>query len=247
MASHRPRLGRLKHLVARLGALLLLATAILVSPSQPAATQSQPDPILFVHGWDSSSSAWNNMIGRFEAAGYPSSSLMAITYNSNQTNVAIASEVGDAADTLRSQTGASQIDIITHSMGGLSSRYYLKFMGGTADVDDWVSLGGPNNGTATAYACWLFSTSCRDMTPGSGILNNLNSGDPTPGPTSYATWWSDCDNVIIPNTSTILSGATNTQTACLGHSDLRTDQTVFNQVLAFVSSDASVTAADALQ
>lgn len=235
MAADRSPLDRFRHLAARLGALLLLASAIVVGSSQPATTQSQSDPILFVHGWDSSGSAWNTMIGRFEAAGYPSSSLMVISYNSNQTNVAIAAEVRDAADALRSQTGASQIDIVSHSMGGLSSRYYLKFMGGTPGVDDWVSLGGPNNGTSTAYACWLFSTSCRDMTPGSGILNELNSGDPTPGPTSYATWWSPCDIVIIPNTSTVLSGATNTETACLDHSALRTDQTVFNQVLAFVS------------
>lgn len=235
MASHRSRLGWLRHLVTRLGALVLLASALAVAPSQPASTQSQPDPILFVHGWDSSASAWNTMIGRFQAAGYPSSRLMAISYNSNQTNVAIAGQVRDAANTLRSRTGAAKIDIITHSMGGLSSRYYLRSLGGTANVDDWVSLGGPNNGTITAYGCWLFSTSCRDMTPGSGILNSLNSGDPTPGSVKYGTWWSGCDIVIVPNDSTVLSGATNTQTACLDHSSLRTDQTVFNQVRAFVA------------
>lgn len=174
------------------------------------------------------------MIGRFEGAGHPSSRLMAISYNSNQSNAAIATEVRDAADQLRAQTGASEIDIITHSMGGLSSRYYLKFLSGTAHVDDWVSLAGPNHGTSTAYACWLFSRSCRDMTPGSGILNDLNSGNPIPGPTSYGTWWSSCDNVINPPTSTPLPGAANTQTACLGHSAFLSNQTVFNQVRSFV-------------
>jgi triacylglycerol lipase len=232
MERHRHPMARLRR--AFLAALLVVAPVTFVA-GPPAEAQSQPDPILFVHGWNSSGSTWNTMVSRFQAAGYPSSHLRTISYNSNQTNVQIANQVRAAADQLRADTGASRIDIITHSMGGLSSRYYLKFLGGTAHVDDWVSLGGPNHGTSTAYACWLFSTSCRDMTPGSGILNNLNSGNPVPGPTNYATWWSPCDAVILPNSSTSIPGATNTQTACVGHTNLQNDQTLFNQVLAFVN------------
>lgn len=235
MHPERARFNRLRRRLALFGAVLLAISATLVSTAQPAAPQSQPDPILFVHGWNSSGSTWNTMVGRFQSAGYASSHLRTISYNSNQSNVQIASQVQAAADQLLAQTGASKVDIITHSMGGLSSRYYVKFLGGTAHVDDWVSLAGPNHGTSTAYACWLFSRSCRDMTPGSGVLNDLNSGDPTPGSTSYATWWSSCDNVINPSTSTPLPGASNTQTACLGHSDFTSNQTVFNQVRAFVN------------
>nr|MBA3524532.1 hypothetical protein [Geodermatophilaceae bacterium] len=40
--------------------------------------------------------------------------------------------------------------VISHSMGGLSSRYYLRNLTGTAEVDGCVSLGGPNHGTKTA-------------------------------------------------------------------------------------------------
>ncbi|MCZ7414840.1 MULTISPECIES: esterase/lipase family protein [unclassified Streptomyces] len=46
-------------------------------------------------------------------------------------------------------------------MGGLSSRYYLKNLGGTSKVDSWASLGGPNHGTDMAEAC--FNTSCLEM------------------------------------------------------------------------------------
>jgi triacylglycerol esterase/lipase EstA (alpha/beta hydrolase family) len=175
------------------------------------------------------------MIDRFVAAGYPRSRMLAITYNSNQSNATIANQVRDAVNTLRSQTGAAKVDIISHSMGGLSSRYYLKNLGGSSVVDDWVSLGGPNHGTNFAYACYLFSAGCRDMIGGSGFLNALNSGDETPGATNYGTFWSSCDEIINPDSSVLLSGATNTGVGCLGHSELTSNAGVFNQVRAFVA------------
>jgi triacylglycerol esterase/lipase EstA (alpha/beta hydrolase family) len=200
-----------------------------------ASAQAAQDPILFVHGWNSSASAWNTMIDRFVAAGVPRNRMLAITYNSNQSNATIANQVRDAAASLRASTGAARVDIVTHSMGGLSSRYYLKNLGGTAFVDDWVSLGGPNHGTNWAYACYLFSAGCRDMISGSSFLNNLNATDETPGSVNYGTFWSSCDEVINPDSSVLLSGATNTGVGCLGHSELRTDAGVFNQVRNFIA------------
>jgi triacylglycerol lipase len=194
------------------GLTLALLSVVAPSAQSPASGQVAANPILFVHGWNSSATTWNTMINRFVAAGYPRSRLLAITYNSNQSNATIANQVRDAATSLRSSTGAAKIDIVTHSMGGLSSRYYLKNLGGSSLVDDWVSLGGPNHGTNFAYACWLFSAGCRDMIGGSGFLNALN-----------------------PDSSVLLSGATNTGVGCLGHSELHSNAGVFNQVRAFVA------------
>jgi triacylglycerol lipase len=219
-------------------AALLVTVAALVGAgpdAAPAGAQAAQDPILFVHGWDSSASAWNTMIDRFVAAGVPRNRMLAITYNSNQSNATIANQVRDAANSLRSSTGAARVDIVTHSMGGLSSRYYLKNLGGTANVDEWVSLGGPNHGTNTAYLCYPFSAGCRDMVPGSGFLNSLNSGDETPGAVRYGTFWSSCDEVINPDDSVPLSGATNTGVGCVGHSALRTDAGVFDRVRTFIA------------
>jgi hypothetical protein len=52
--------------------------------------------------------------------------------------------------------------------------------------------------------------SCREMLPGSSFLRALNSGDETP--VRYGTLWSPCDEIINPDTSVILSGATNART-----------------------------------
>jgi triacylglycerol lipase len=216
-------------------AAVLAALSLALVAARPAAAQAPGDPIVFVHGWNSSGSTWNGMIDRFVAAGVPRNRMVAISYNSNQSNATIAQQVRTAVDQLKASTGAAEVDVISHSMGGLSSRYYLKNLGGTASVDDWVSLGGPNHGTNWAYACYPFSAGCRDMVPGSGFLNALNSGDETPGATNYGAFWSNCDEVINPDTSTQLAGATNVGVGCLSHSALRTDANVFTQVRNFVA------------
>ncbi len=72
------------------------------------------------------------------------------------------------------------------------------------------------------------------MRIGSSFLAALNAGDETPGAVSYGTWWSPCDEIINPDSSVALSGAANTQTACLGHSDLYADAAVYGQVREFV-------------
>lgn len=199
----------------------------------PASSLAQ-DPILFVHGWSESASLWNTMIGRFEKDGYPKSYLSAYSYNTSQSNkVDAEKEVKTRVESLLKTTGATKVDIIAHSMGSLNTRWYIKFLGGESKVDDWVSLGGPNHGTETANAC-SFQVSCQEMQVGSKFLSELNAGDETPGTVNYGTWWSPCDEIINPDESVILSGATNTKTACMSHTALTTDETVYKEVREFV-------------
>lgn len=211
---------------------VVLSLALLGAGSRPSTTEAAThDPILFVHGYTSNASAWNTMISRFQADGY--TQLYAYTFSSTKSNASIAADVATRVNEIKAATGASKVDIIAHSMGSLSSRYYIKNLGGAANVDDWVSLGGPNHGTTWAYGCFFFSP-CNQMIPGSSFLNQLNSGDETPGAVNYGTWWSPCDELINPDTSVILSGATNTQTACESHSAHLTDATEYAQIRNFV-------------
>jgi len=77
------------------------------------------------------------------------------------------------------------------------------------------------------------------MRPKSSFLTALNRKDETPGAPRYATYWSPCDEVINPQTSTPLKGATNSQTACLRHSDLHQNATVYAQVRDWVGWQGS--------
>ncbi|MCZ2527096.1 esterase/lipase family protein [Streptomyces sp. HB2AG] len=216
-------------LVAAVAGLLLpLQAPSSAGAASASAFGPSSHPVMFVHGYSGSGSNWNTMADRFRNDGWPSSHLKQWSYDSSQSNAVTAQQLATQIDQLLAATGASQVDVVTHSMGGLSSRYYAKNLGGASRIDTWVSLGGPNHGTDWANAC--ADTSCREMRVGSDFLTALNSGDETPGSPRYATWWSPCDTIINPDSSVSLSGAANTRTACLSHSGLLTDATVYTQV-----------------
>lgn len=212
---------------AAAGALLAVQVSLPAQAATGSTFNSTSNPVLFVHGYTGDASNWNTMADRFRADGWPSTYLDQWSYDWHQSNVTTAQQLSAEVDRLLTATGANKVDIVSHSMGGLSSRYYLKNLDGTARVDAWVSLGGPNHGTDSANSC--LDTSCTEMRIGSDFLAALNSGDETPGSARYATWWSPCDTVINPDSSVALSGATNTRTACLSHTGLMTDATVYAQ------------------
>lgn len=213
--------------VAAASALLAVQAPLPAQASSASGFGPSSNPILFVHGYNGSAGNWNTMADRFRNDGWPSSHLDQWSYDSRQSNTTTAQRLAAEIDDLLAATGATQVDIVSHSMGGLSSRHYLKNLGGTAKVDAWVSLGGPNHGTDSANNC--FDASCTEMRIGSDFLTALNSGDETPGSPRYATWWSPCDAVINPDSSVSVSGAVNTRTACLGHTALLSDAVVYAQ------------------
>lgn len=224
---------RLRHVLLALGALV---AAALVVPLSPASAQAnEADPVVFVHGFGGKGDQFSSMMNNFKENGYSEDRLHAFSYDSLRSNTTIAGQLSDFVDGVLDETGASKVDIVTHSMGGLSSRHYIKELGGTDRVDDWVSIGGPNNGTSIAGFCDIVVTSCQEMRAGSDFLENLNSGDPTPGDVTYTTFRSPCDLIINPVDSTIIDGADNRETACLGHIGMISDGGVIEDVRATIS------------
>ncbi|MET8977265.1 alpha/beta fold hydrolase [Streptomyces sp. NPDC004539] len=222
---------RIAAAVSAVFASLLLSLSL----SVPAAHAATHNPVIFVHGLSSDSSSWDDWIADFKADGYTASELDAWSYSWSQSNVTTAQQLATEVRNVLARTGASKVDIVAHSMGVLSARYYLKNLGGTAYVDDFVSTAGVNHGTTTAGWCaWLY-TSCAEMNTGSSFLTSLNSGDETPGSVSYASYWSNCDDALTPDTTAILSGATNVEVGCISHTDMNNDYGVYQQVRNFIA------------
>jgi triacylglycerol lipase len=223
-------------LIAALATLAACSPDSISGPETRNARVVEPEPrspILFVHGWNSNGAIWTTMIDRFLADGYTGPELYSWSYDTSRSNALTAQDLSAKVSEILSTTGAAKVDIITHSMGALSARYYIKNLGGETRVDEFVSLGGPNHGTNTALFCG--QVSCVEMRPNSSFLNALNKKDETPGRViRYATWRSPCDQVINPQSSTSLSGATNTQTACIDHSALHQDAAVYSMVRGWV-------------
>ncbi len=97
----------------------------------------------------------------------------------------IAADAELIADSIRSYAaGADSVGVIAHSAGGLSSRYYAKFLGGSEVVDSFVAIGAPQYGSpggcvqgpADGYDTCMFSE----------VLTKLNVGEDTPGSAYYS-------------------------------------------------------------
>jgi triacylglycerol lipase len=116
-------------------------------------------------------------------------------------------------------TGAARVSLVGHSQGGMMPRYYLKFLGGTAEVDDLVGLSPSNHGTSTPGALLaeglLACVSCGQQRAGSAFLANLNAGDETPGDVSYTVVQTRYDEVVVPYTSAFLAAGPNTTNVLL--------------------------------
>ncbi|MFB7999306.1 esterase/lipase family protein [Streptomyces sp. NPDC056002] len=192
------------------------ALVALVLPAAPAQAAGH-DPVLFVHGiYMDGPTTWTDMVADFERDGWAPDSLQLMNYNTWQHLEESAAEVADEVNVLRAKTGAAKVDIVAHSMGAPVVRWYLKYLGGTQYVDDFVSVAGANHGGIGLAVCGI-QPACQDLAWYSPFMQTLNAGDETPGPTTYTSIWSSCDELINPDSSAWLDGATNIWAGCIGH------------------------------
>lgn len=208
---------------------------VLVSPAGAAkrvTAASEKDPVVFVHGFTGSSSSYDDMKQWLVSQGWPSNYLFAIQYSDTTgSNVKNANELQSFIKNVLRQTKASKVDIVAHSMGGLSTRYYVKYLDGAQKVDDVITLGSPHHGTNSSYF-GLWTEGAREMVPGSAFLNDLNSVDETPNGSDstsviqYTSIFSSADTVINPYTSSIIDGADNVEISGVSHSGLLTESSV---------------------
>ena len=119
-------------------------------PPKPPKPTPTHNPILFIHGYNGNSATWNTMVSRFKADGWTDAELVNWSYNYRQSNATTAAQIQLKVDSILNVTGATKVDIITHSMGPLSARYYVRNLDGDGKVDALVSLGGANHGTTIA-------------------------------------------------------------------------------------------------
>ncbi|MER7513983.1 alpha/beta fold hydrolase [Streptomyces lavendulae] len=148
-------------LTTRQAILALPALCLALLAPLPAHAQDAPAaprvPVVFVHGYNADPGVWGALREDLRADGYADSELFSWGYDTHQSvNEVLSGRLAAYVDQVRRQTGAARVDIVGHSFGSLVSRWYVKFGGGAAAVDHWVSLAGPNHGTSTAWACALW-------------------------------------------------------------------------------------------
>ena len=213
-----------------------LATfAVLAALALPATAHAANEPVVLVHGTFGDSTNWGYIEPQLRAKGYETFKL---DYGQRGTGdiAASAQQLATFVDGVLAATGASRVDIVGHSQGGMMPRYFIKYLGGADKVDDLIGLSPSNHGTAlkSTEPC----TACVQQSAGSPFLTDLNAGDETPGPVDYTVIQTRYDEVVIPYTSAFLDGAKNVllQDACPAnlaeHVTIVANQAATNQVLA---------------
>jgi len=194
-----------------------------------------PDPVVLVHGTFATTS-WELVGPALAQRGY---CVFTFAYGDEGTG-----EIADSAyqlasfvDRVLDRTGARRVSIVGHSEGGLMPRYYIRYLGGAAKVEDLVALAPSNHGTENPLALLgaaLGCTACGEqLSFGSPFLDRLNAGDESPGEVDYTVIQTTGDEVVVPYASAFLAGprarVTNVllQRRCAAdasdHSDLPTD------------------------
>ncbi|WP_431875340.1 lipase family alpha/beta hydrolase [Micromonospora marina] len=226
-------------------------TAAAAEPPAPSSTATAAeraaaaaaDPVIVVGGLSGIAIAYGPIAARLRADGYRVSIFQLPNLGLGDIRES-ARALSSYVDAVRATTGAARVDLVGHSEGGLVSRWYVKYLGGAATVDQYVSLGSPQYGTYVANLLAVLGLgscagviACQQMTIGSSFLADLNAGDDTPGPVRWATVRTWQDELVRPVDNAVLAdGATNilVQAWCplrvVGHLGLVLDGTTYTAV-----------------
>jgi triacylglycerol lipase len=209
-----------------------------VAPGAPIGVGEQvedPVPVLVVPGWGDQAPDVEPIRRRLTEQGWPESRVVALSFRDPfGSNHAHAEEIDGAVRTLMALTGARQVDVVAHSMGGLAVRYYLRTGETAAAIRRAIFLGTPHRGTAAAILAW--GDGGREMVPGSDFLMGLNQGRPVPEGVEALAIRTPVDLRVIPASSGRLAGpgVENVEICCPSHNALVDHEETFLEILRFI-------------
>ncbi|MBX9398593.1 alpha/beta fold hydrolase [Streptomyces sp. TRM72054] len=130
-----------------------------------------------------------------------------------------AGQLDAFVDKVLAATGAAEADLVGHSQGGMMPRYYLKFLGGAAEVNALVGIAPDNHGTTLSGLTRLLpyfpgaedllstaTPALADQIAGSAFLTKLNAGGDTVPGVRYTVIATKYDQVVTPYRSQYLDG-----------------------------------------
>lgn len=194
---------------------------------------AHPEPVVLTHGLlGNRQDNWQTFAPLLANNGY---CVFALTYGNHTALPFPVDQVGgllpmqhsahqlaDFVNRVRHVTGAAKVDIVGHSEGTLMPEYYVKFLGGAATVDKYVSLAPLWHGTALGGAAMLqrlagafgfgelapgvlgpLCGSCTQFLAHSPFLRKLRAGGVYAQQVTYTNIVTRYDELVVPYTSGI--------------------------------------------
>ena len=204
-----------------------LATGWIVSCAGPPITGTpRVRQVVLVHGFAETGSSFNMMKERLEKRGITCYVAHLKPSDGRGGLEAIAERLKRDIDTeLGSDT---RIAVISFSMGGLVSRYYLQNLGGARRCDIFITIASPHHGTKTA---WLYpSKGAAQMRPGSQFIADLDKTADHLGKMPVVSYRTPMDMVIVPPSSSIWDRAENLEFRVAFHPLMLTSNDVLSDI-----------------
>jgi triacylglycerol lipase len=184
-----------------------------LGPDRLGHCATRPLPLLLIHGYQCNRGFWIWMRWRLETAGWT-----VATHNMEPVWTEIdnyADGIERRIDEVLAATGAPQVILVCHSMGGLAARAYLRCHG-KGKVARMISLGSVHHGTLLAELG--IGPNARQMRIGNPWLVALGASGAVPLPEGSVSIFSHHDNYVFPQeTGSRLEGATNIAISGVSH------------------------------
>ena len=179
----------------------------------PPAIATGRTPVVLVHGYCSNRGYFRHLVRSLEARG------AAPCFTSVFAPIErFAAELQGEIERICTATGAAQVALVCHSMGGLAARCYLS-RHGAARVSKLVTIASPHEGTVLAR--FGGGENGRQMRRGSAFLAALREHEGKRGPGCATTSiYSPQDNLVAPPQSSVLPGARNVALRGFGHVEI---------------------------
>jgi len=189
-------------------------------------------PVLLIHGYQCNRGFWLWLRRSLERAGWQ---VATISLNPVFNDIDdYAEQVSRRIEDVCAATGAAQVMLVGHSMGGLVSRAYLRRYGKDR-VAKLVTLGSPHHGSVLAKLG--LGENGRQMVPGSAWLAALNAAGAVPLPPATVSIYSCHDNYVMPQDSSLLDGAKIVPLAGIGHIEMAFSPEIERLLLAELAAD----------
>ena len=210
-----------------------------------------PEVVLLLHGFFQTRNIWEVMEHRLRQHNYGvfSLDLGGLLWRFNTRSIEFQSRwLADKIERIAVKHNLGKIHIIGHSMGGLLAKQYIQQHGGERRVQSLVTLGTPHHGTPTALlgvflmGGGLLSRSPFQMLPRSRVIQSIRS-ETFPSDISLTSIFSKGD-VICPWWCSVLRNSErsgnirNVAIKGIGHSELTSDNKVFQLVLQHLSESS---------
>ena len=194
---------------------------------QPPRARGARLPVLLVHGYVSNRGLWWVFRRALEARG---ETVWAVTLEPVYGSIdSLVGPLATRIDEFLAATAAQQVVLVTHSMGGLVARAYLRDEGG-AKVARLVTIGAPHHGSAHAYLG--AGVNARQMEPGSPWFEALARFEAQGYAVPFASIFSHHDNFVAPQTSSAHPAGRNIGLAAVGHVSLAFSKRVLDIIAA---------------